>query len=422
MPPRTNEVSVSTDNKTTAQLHHAQTDKPSPLTTNNTLDQEPTSVIPSHYWRNIDNSRNVQLKLFSAYYDDRDTPEIYLLGFENHEAEQKYYCIFAYDNGKHECVDEPARRKRVNDDVDPFKDYHITFWGFYYICKLPTSSIPVNASLSLHSNCTLNSNRDWLPIDNRVKRETFQMKKFGVCLQGPVYNLKNPQRVVEFVELHKALGAEIITVYIQDAGELVWKILEQYEREGVVDLVNWNLLFIEETGYVHYRGQSLLVNECIYRNMYRVQYLSMNDLDEVIVPQGNLHTWSDMLPAIEGTNRGAFLFQHTTFMHPLSEDSLQCGPERTINQPLYIARTQRFMKGGYEKFIIKPLYSKKASFHRIFEFVGSYYLFNVPKTTGLSYHYREPPLPKQGNTLVDKRLSTLFPTVLENIRERLCSL
>ena len=184
------------------------------------------------------------------------------------------------------CVDEPARRKRVNDDVDPYYMYNTTFWGFYYICKLPTSDIPVRASLSLHSNCTLNYDTDWLPIGNREERvvhNKFQMKKFGVCVQGPVYNMKNPQRVIEFVELHKALGAEIITVYIQDADKRIWNALEQYKREGVVDLVNWNLSFIEETGNVHYRGQSLLVNECIYWNMYRVQYLSMNDLDEVIV-------------------------------------------------------------------------------------------------------------------------------------------
>lgn len=386
-----------------------------------------THVNPKYYWRNIDNSINVQLKLFSAYYDDRFSPEVYVLGYENHEVKHDYYCVLGYQD-RVVCSKEAAKRVNVNDDVDPYEEYKIALWGFYYICKLPTSDIPTKISISLSPICTMNSDSDWLPVENREKRA--KKAKFGVCVQGPVYNIDNPQIVVEFMELHRALGAEIVTVYVQTAGELVWRALQQYADEGLVDLVNWNLTFVQDSGYVHYRGQSLLVNECLYRNMNSVEYLAMNDLDEVIVPLGESRTWSDMLPVIEGKGRGAFLFGHTTFTKEYKttkNELLECRSEtgtslKAIEPPRFMKQYKQFRSNGYEKFMIKPVCSKKVSFHRIFGFVDGYSMYKVPSSIGMSYHYRDPPLPTKGRPTSDDRLQTLFPGVLEKIRERLCAL
>ncbi len=382
---------------------------------------------PKYYWRNIDNSINVQLKLFSAYYDDRFSSEVYVLGYENHDVKHDYYCVLGYQE-RGVCSKEAAKRVNVNDDVDPFKEYNIALWGFYYICKLPTADIPMKVSISLSPNCTMNSDSDWLPVENREKRA--KKAKFGVCVQGPVYNVDNPQVIVEFMELHRALGAEIVTVYVQSAGPLVWRALQQYAHEGLVDLVNWNLTFVEGSGYAHYRGQSLLVNECLYRNMHRVEYLAMNDLDEVIVPLGKPGTWSEMLPMIEGKGRGAFLFAHTPFTKDyrnVKKELLQCRSEtgtslEAIKPPRFMKRHKRFLSKGYEKFIIKPVCSRTVSFHRIFGFVDGYLTYKVPISIGMSYHYRDTPLPTLGQSTTDNRLQTLFPGVLEKIRERLCAL
>ena len=389
----------------------------------------PKTDIYKHYWRTIDNAKNVQLKLFSSYFDDRESPQVYVLGFENHDASHKYYCVLGYDD-RTVCSDEPAARMNVNDDVDPFKDYDIALWGYYYTCKLPSPEVPTKVSITLNPECTLNSQEDWLPVLNREKKEKSEMRKFGACVQGPVYDVDDPQIVVEYMELHRSLGAEIITVYVQNAGPLVWKALQHYRDEGLVDLINWNLTFVEGAGYFHYRGQSLLVNECLFRNMYRVEYLAMNDLDEVIVPLGNSRTWSDMLPSLDAPGRGAFLFGHTTFTgdrQAVKEELLQCRTEtgsslKAIDPPRYMAKNKRFLKNGYEKFMVKPLSSKKISFHRIFGFLSGYSMYTVPKSVGLSYHFRDPPLTKSGRTFSDERLQTLFPEVLEKIRERLCSL
>ncbi len=390
---------------------------------------KPEDIPFTYYWRTIDNSKNVQLKLLSAYYDNRFSSEVYLLGYENHDVKHNYYCLFGYKD-RVVCSTAPAKRLNVNDDVDPYKDYHIALWGFYYICPLPDNTVPAWATISLQPDCTLNSDKDWLPVQNRNPNNVSTKAKFGVCLQGPVYDIKDPQIIVEFVELHRALGAEIITMYVQTASPLVWKAMQQYADEGLVDLINWNLTFVKDAGYVHYKGQSLLVNECVYRNMYRVEYLAMNDLDEVIVPQGNLHSWGDMIKVIEDNGRGAFLFPHTSFTKDrkdIKAELLQCKSEtktslRAIEIPRYVRKFKRFSSGGYEKLIVKPLCVKKVSFHRIFGFVDGYSLYKVPSNVGMSYHYREPPLPTSGHVTTDSRLLTLFPNVLDKIRERLCSL
>ncbi|KAM9475472.1 uncharacterized protein Hap1MRO34_011274 [Clarias gariepinus] len=67
-----------------------------------------------------------------------------------------------------------------------------------------------------------------------------------------------------------------------------------YEREGILEIVPWPIDQFRNSsagwnitihpGDLHYYGQLVTLNECIYRQMYQSKYVLLNDIDEIIMP------------------------------------------------------------------------------------------------------------------------------------------
>ncbi|CAI8016258.1 hypothetical protein GBAR_LOCUS9984 [Geodia barretti] len=74
----------------------------------------------------------------------------------------------------------------------------------------------------------------------------------------------------------KVLGAKIVTIYNPMSGTNTGANLKLYP--GFIDMIQWENLY----GKLHYGGQRVLLNDCLYRNMRRVKYVVFSDLDEVI--------------------------------------------------------------------------------------------------------------------------------------------
>ena len=60
-------------------------------------------------------------------------------------------------------------------------------------------------------------------------------------------------------------------------------LLEHYTRTGVLELLPWRLDLASQKE-IRTEGLFAALNDCLYRNMGRVQYLVMMDLDELIIP------------------------------------------------------------------------------------------------------------------------------------------
>ena len=116
------------------------------------------------------------------------------------------------------------------------------------------------------------------------------------------------QLVIQTIEMNRILGAERFTFYIHSASQDIMRVLRNYSREGVVDVVMSMIPNIS----VHYYGQSMLIQDCTYRNIYKVRHLLYTDLDEIIVPQ-NHHKWSQMITAIDRKSIGGFHVRHMAF-------------------------------------------------------------------------------------------------------------
>ena len=101
--------------------------------------------------------------------------------------------------------------------------------------------------------------------------------------------VKDPQILIDWIELNLVLGAKIITIYFQYVPEIFYEIMKPYINEGLVEILDWNLKPLVFSGTDRYEGQFSVINDCIYHYMYRVKYLALMDMDEFIIPQHKNH-------------------------------------------------------------------------------------------------------------------------------------
>ena len=66
-------------------------------------------------------------------------------------------------------------------------------------------------------------------------------------------------------------------------------------------------------GYTKDWGQSVVITECVYRNMYRVKYLGLYDIDEYIVPQ-KVKTILELIYSIEFRSKRACIMLPVTVL------------------------------------------------------------------------------------------------------------
>ena len=70
-------------------------------------------------------------------------------------------------------------------------------------------------------------------------------------------------------------------------------------------------------------------NDCFYRNMYKYKYIALLDLDEAIVPLGNLTSWSELIKIVEtdslkeNVSMAAYNFQNINFVDEMTTNKLK---------------------------------------------------------------------------------------------------
>ena len=402
---------------------------------------------------------NNQLKteLVSAYFDFRQNRNmIAVLGCHNylHASGVKYYCLTKYLDGREICLSQETSQELLSpkDEISARN-----CWSYRFGCTLNTSSqsdLPVSVALSTSPKCD-SPKSDWIKIfDSRFESyETGSspVKEYniGVCYQTPLFkamNATNLQKevVIESIERNRAMGAEWFTFYFREnpANE-VMQALKQYENEGVLELIN--MTWPDRT--VRYHGELLTIRDCIYRNMYRVKYLSMTDFDEIIVPKNPSHkNWNEMLKAIDSNKIGSFIFKMVALMVPPGTSTANnfnhtCpvgspNPGRKITIPMFITHTYRTKPFpipeihdgvGRWKVIVKPQIVDIVGIHSVYGMMSGYSQYSVPVESGLLFHYRVPSgsfefvvADRCSHCSRDSRFKDLTPSLVDEYIRRVC--
>ena len=83
---------------------------------------------------------------------------------------------------------------------------------------------------------------------------------------------------------------------------------------------------------MHYYGQLAAANDCLYRYMYTSQYIAFIDLDELIVPRGNLTTWGQLFDQLE-----KFMLDTNGQIHKCQYGVLQFDKKSNQDMPYILA-------------------------------------------------------------------------------------
>ena len=360
--------------------------------------------------------------IYSAYYDSRqlsNRPAIVMFGYVSKRTQDKIHCKFVYEDNSTKCAGNLVHTPLIAPNV----------WPESYFCRLsPDERIPTHVLLSGSGVC----GGEWsspIPVWNREIRER---ESVGVCVMGALFTgakLTNEMMfdlLVDFLAMVKVLGAKIVTIYNANARyELLEQVMKLYP--GFVDMILWENLYSK----LHYGGQRILLNDCLYRNMKRVKYVVYSDLDEVIYPVSS-DNWIDMLKMLEKKGKYASYTFSNNFIAELPPDTTINGNNSCpyMNLRKYFVRLRRlpwpdFKQNTKMKMIVKPEALSALCIHDICKPTLSGYskTYRVPMNVGLMAHYRVP-VPHYyiyGEGVIDKTALKYRDQFMEEMR-RVCSL
>lgn len=258
------------------------------------------------------------------------------------------------------------------------------------------------------SYITITTNKDCKNESDIIFIQTHERREFrynfGICLHKGIGPDFKPKVLLDWVRLNLAVGAEILTIYIQTGAEKVYDLLLPYINKGIVEVLDWKLEpAITNNGSYHY-GQTGVILECLWRNIYRVKYLGMNDADEFFIPMKH-DSISKMMTDVErlhGYRRpiASFVFTNTLLkdngkLLPVvgkALESKQCSELERDSLPPYFKRLKSCLQRGkvLKKMIIKPDGVYIPWVHWLLACREKTYVreFSVPEDIGLSFHYR----------------------------------
>ena len=271
-------------------------------------------------------------------------------------------------------------------------------------------------SITTDKECTNNPSQPiavkYGKVDKRVK--------FAVCLHKGLFRITDPQMLVDWIEIHKQLGVEFFTVYMEDPNDEIKKAVQPYINELTLELLDWKL-----NKKTRDYGQSGVMNECLYRYLYKAEYLATYDLDEVVIGQNN-YTWNDLMNYLSITVKdfnkyasfsfsGLMWFDTTDTTKIIGYNETFCNVNR---RPIYFNRTIRTVNAkDHAKVIIRPMLTTSLQVHHIDGSVkGAKRCYSVPQNVGTCHHYRSN-VKQKGSV----KYSNVTARYLKPILKSLCS-
>ena len=251
---------------------------------------------------------------------------------------------------------------------------------------------PLSVMISNMSTCNPKFSSNEISVGNRDSGKGKALKKFSVCVGGPVIGNRNIlQDLVEFISMSRLMGAELITFYIsmeQLKESIIQYILRRYSDVRVIE---WKRF--ERWSPLHYFGQFLIFNDCIYRSMYKTEYLAQLDLDEMIIPT-KANSWSEMLHDFPQREQYAILIFENVIFTTKNVNSAATLPDcSNFKVAKYFTSTDRHLcHYGYDrrsKLMTRPRFIVKSSIHQICSAISGFRVsLHVPTALAIVAHYR----------------------------------
>ncbi|XP_017472847.1 PREDICTED: uncharacterized protein LOC108363849 [Rhagoletis zephyria] len=387
----------------------------------------------NNYWQ-MHRSHNLTFYLYGAYYDNR--PRV-----QSWEGVVLVRILAMVNAFNFKSVDYPPsycqlwfteQSAPVIVPVREYRDNWYANWGqgpeyynpIFVECAMPQEVrdlVPHTVSL-VSSECARATNNlrviyDPPPEGNRTQRG------FAVCSTA-LYNpyRENSVRLVEWLELLRILGADHVMLPTFGLHPNATKVLRYYEREGFVSapgislvrgepaLPHFTYAAIKMSLTNHRTNEIIPLNDCLYRNMYKHEYIVVLDIDEVIMPLGEHHSWADLVRYAKAHIRyddceglTSLCFRNVYFpaypkRKPYSDE---------VPTYMYMMQHVARVAEHLEPFMATKCFHDANSVtglhnHYSMHWTGGCGMQTVNETAGQMQHYREPDIPETlDNPVID---------------------
>ncbi|XP_070776332.1 uncharacterized protein [Enoplosus armatus] len=263
---------------------------------------------------------NTSHLLVSAYMDQRVKGfDIRIIGIFRRDSIQPLHCLF--------CCAGQLSRTTPTTILQHSDNFGFPFTTTDVMCQIPQNCSATHVTLLTQPDRRGVFDQTWLPIRNQKTNEKEERKlqfNFTVCVSSLFGDYNNVLQFAQSLEMYRLLGVNRVVIYNTTCGPELDRLLQSYSQEGFVEVVPWPIdqhlkpsrgwLFSQSGGDIHYFGQLVTLNECIYRSMERSRYVLLNDIDEIIMPyqHNNLMSLMNMLQQ-QQPNTGVFLIENHVF-------------------------------------------------------------------------------------------------------------
>ena len=176
------------------------------------------------------------------------------------------------------------------------ENWNLKYSAAFVLCPLGNAEslvdVPVPDAVSVFAaEDGLEGATNLMPVLNRdyvVATNNIDSSSVGVCVKPIHFEYNKTSELIEFFELNRLLGVSHFTLYNDTMSDEVSCVLDRYSSSKSVQLsvLEWKLNVASQTE-IRTEGLFAALNDCLYRNMLRVQYLALIDFDEFIVPKRN---------------------------------------------------------------------------------------------------------------------------------------
>ncbi|XP_030374799.1 uncharacterized protein LOC115624281 [Scaptodrosophila lebanonensis] len=134
--------------------------------------------------------------------------------------------------------------------------------------------------------------------------------RFAICVKALDFLYDDMSwRLIEWLELMRLLGTSKVIFYSSPMHANISRVLQHYMEEspdfvelrplslgrGEPNLPHFHHYIMASNYFNTILNEMIPYNDCFYRNMYRFDYIGVFDIDEVIMPLGNVTNWTDLV-------------------------------------------------------------------------------------------------------------------------------
>lgn len=370
------------------------------------------------YWQKF-NTANSSFYLYGAYYDDRwrggPLPMVRILAMIDRVSPPPALCQIWFDRISVPIISQATY---IYGWYNKWGNYHDGFLQPYIVtCKIPRiKGLPKDfypTSVSLVENRCHKATNNLRILNDRppVKQQ------FAVCVKGLDFLHEDLSvRLVEWIELLRLLGANKIFLYELEIHPNISKVLQHYQQDGIVELTKITLpgnqpnlpgfrhLYLKNKLTNKRQNELIPYNDCLYRNLYRFEYIALLDIDEIIMPLGGQANWSELMAEVQRLSlleknytRASYNVRNVYFLDDLGlgEEQLahmahEAGIPRYLHMLQHVYRSQNYTKPGQ---YVKCFHNteRAVSLHNHFPLncFGTCTTYSIPVELAHLQHYRK---------------------------------